>query len=242
MGGLVALWGDQHPDLDRVADARLDERTAVALSRGRFPKPYPHVDPNEDAVLAASGPGGRLLAVADGHFGFDAARAAMGAVGARVSALVEDPDGDPVGALEETCRAALDAVADVVAAVEPPRDASRCALTLALATGEHLYAVTYGDTACVRGRGGRDRLVGRPGWPFLGAGAGVPPVDRARLRPRDRVAVCSDGLTTYLGRAWPARIAAALDAAEDPLAAARELIEMAMDGGAGDHIAVGVLL
>lgn len=42
---------------------------AVALSRGGAAKTYNHTDPNEDACLFASGPGGVLIAVADGHSG-----------------------------------------------------------------------------------------------------------------------------------------------------------------------------
>lgn len=240
--GVVALWGDEHPDLERIADARVDERTAVALSRGRYPKPYPHVDPNEDAVLAACGPAGRLLAVADGHFGFDAARAALTAVAQRAPALVGESAEPPADGLKETCRAAREAVAAAVASLEQPRADSRTALTVALLTGEHLHVATYGDTVCVRERAGRGKAVGSDGWPFLGPDVGTPKIDRVRLRRRDRVAVASDGLTTYLGRDWVARTAAALAPAEDPRQTAHHLVELAMDGGAGDHIGVGVAL
>lgn len=237
--GLIVLWGDEHPVLDEVADARLDEHTAVALSRGRHPKPYAHVDPNEDAVLAATGPHAVLLAVADGHLGFDAARAALQAVAERAAALVGD--GDPAAVLEDTCRAARDAVAKAVAGADPPRSDSRTALTVALAVGSHLHTVTYGDTVCVRGRGGRAKVASESA-PFLGPGSGIPPVRRTRLRDGDRVAVASDGLTTYLGRDWPTRTAEVLAEGDAAAAAARRLIELAMDGGAGDHVAVGVAL
>lgn len=50
---------------------------AVALSRGGAPKPYAHTDPNEDAVLAARGERGALVAVADGHWGARAAEIAI---------------------------------------------------------------------------------------------------------------------------------------------------------------------
>lgn len=238
--GLIVLWGDEHPVLDEVADARLDEHTAVAISRGRFPKPYAHVDPNEDAVLAAAGPDGLLLAVADGHLGFDAARAAIQAVAERAGALV-GVVGDASAALQDTCRAARDAVAKAVAGAAPPRSDSRTALTVALAVGSHLHTVTYGDTVCVRGRGGRAKVVSESA-PFLGPGSGLVPVTRTRLRDGDRMAVASDGLTTYLGRDWPARTAEVLSEGDAAAAAARRLIELAMDGGAGDHVAVGVAL
>jgi len=238
---IVALWGDDHPDLGRIRDERLDERTALALSRGRFPKPYAHVDPNEDAVLAACGSGGWLLAVADGHFGFDAARAALGAVEARGDALVGAPLRRPEMELRELCAAAQDAVVKALEHAVEPRTGSRTALTVALATDADLHVVTYGDTVCVRARGGRGKVVGR-GHAFLGPGTVVPPVTRARLRPRDRVAVASDGLTDYLGHDWTHRIAGVLCGSHDPQVAARHLVELAGAGGAGDNVAVAVRL
>lgn len=96
---------------------------------------------------------------------------------------------------------------------------------------------TNGDTVCVRERTGRAKVVGQAGWPFLGPGAGVPPVKRVRLRRSDRVAVASDGLTPYLGRDWAARTAEPLATAEDAVAGARHLVDCAMDGGAGDNVA-----
>lgn len=238
--GVVTLWGDEHTVLDQVADVAVDGRTAVALSRGRYPKPYEHLDPNEDGVLAACGPAGRLLAVVDGHFGFDAARAALAAVADRAPTLVEQAPRRPAAALQDVCGAALRAVAAAVAAATGAREDSRTALTLALLVGDFLYVATYGDTVCVRERSGRGKAVGADAA-FLGPDSDIAPVTRVRLRPQDRVAVASDGLTTYLGRDWVGHTAAILARAEDPRWAARALVELAMDGGAGDHVAVGVL-
>lgn len=238
--GVVTLWGDEHTVLDQVADAAVDGHAAVALSRGRYPKPYEHVDPNEDGVLAATGPGGRLLAVVDGHFGFDAARAALAAVAERAADVVQQAPARPVAAVEALCGAALRAVIAAVAAATGERADSRTALTLALVVGDHLYVATYGDTVCVRERAGRGKPVGDDAG-FLGPDSSIPSVTRVRVRPQDRVAVASDGLTTYLGRDWVGHTAATLARAEDPRWAARALIELAMDGGAGDHVAVGVL-
>lgn len=238
-GGLVALWGGDHPTLDELAVDALGERAGVALTRGRFPKPYPHLDPNEDAVLAAAGERGWLLAVADGHSGFDAARAALEAVAEQAPALL-DGDGDPTAALEDLCEAAIAAVTRTVASAEQSRQASRTALTVALATSRHLYVATFGDTVCVRVRGRRAKTVGAP-TAFLGPDSDVAGVQRLRLRPGDAVTVASDGLSDYLGRGWPQRIAALTLDTADPAAAARLLVEEAMAGGAGDNVAVAVL-
>jgi serine/threonine protein phosphatase PrpC len=50
---------------------------ALALSLGGAKKVYAHTDPNEDGALFASGAGGTLLAVADGHGGVEASEAAL---------------------------------------------------------------------------------------------------------------------------------------------------------------------
>ncbi len=240
---LVTLSGADHPELGVVVDARLGDRAAVALSRGRFPKPYRHVDPNEDAVLAAGGPGGWLLAAVDGHLGFDAAGAALGAVADRAPTLVRRGCATPpdVG-LEATCRAARDAVNTALRGAFPPRVDSRAALTLTLVRGGRMWVASFGDTVCLRVRGGRTKVIRRHGWPFLGPDVDIPPIVQARVRPSDGIVVASDGLTTYLGRHWAARTASVLASASDPVTAVRGLVELAMDGGAGDHIAVGVLL
>ncbi len=94
----AALWGDEHTELGEMAVAPLRPSAAVALSRGKFPKGYPHLDPNEDAVLAATDGVTWLLAVADGHNGFDAARAAVAALQTGAAAILKAAAGDPESA------------------------------------------------------------------------------------------------------------------------------------------------
>jgi serine/threonine protein phosphatase PrpC len=50
---------------------------ALSISRGGAPKRYAYRDPNEDAAGFAHGPGGLLLAVADGHGGHEASELAV---------------------------------------------------------------------------------------------------------------------------------------------------------------------
>ena len=66
------LRGREHPELRAIATLG-EGPLAIALSRGGAAKTYPHTDPNEDAAAFASGPAGCVLAVADGHSGFEAA-------------------------------------------------------------------------------------------------------------------------------------------------------------------------
>ena len=70
------LRGRDHVELRSVA-AEAEGPAALALSRGGAAKAYAYTDPNEDAALFATGPGGTLLAVADGHDGFAASELAL---------------------------------------------------------------------------------------------------------------------------------------------------------------------
>jgi hypothetical protein len=70
------LLGRDHTEIGAVA-AESEGPLAVALSRGGARKLYSHRDPNEDAALFASGPGGVVLAVADAHEGEVAAAAVL---------------------------------------------------------------------------------------------------------------------------------------------------------------------
>lgn len=73
------LLGQKFPHLGAI-DTVAEGAAAAAISRGGASKVYKHVDPNEDAALWATGPGGTLLAVADGHNGTHGARAAVEAL------------------------------------------------------------------------------------------------------------------------------------------------------------------
>lgn len=73
-----AAWlrGRDHAELGAI-ETRAEGRAALALSVGGAKKVYAHTDPNEDGALFAVGPGGTLLAVADGHGGVDASEASL---------------------------------------------------------------------------------------------------------------------------------------------------------------------
>lgn len=63
-----ALLGRQHHELGAMATLA-GGSAAIALSCGGAAKTYDHTEPNEDAAFFFRGPGGWLLAVADGHHG-----------------------------------------------------------------------------------------------------------------------------------------------------------------------------
>lgn len=236
---VVALYGDDHPELDDVATAELADGAAITLSRGRYHKVDDHPDANEDGVVAAVGPAGWLLAVADGHHGFDAARAALRTVadGAE-SLLAHDPKPDGV---RQLCDAVMDAAAKAAERAVGPRQGSDAAFSLVVVAGSRLLVANYGDTAVARLRGSRAKVLTEP-QPFLRLAFEPPPPRRVRLRAGDRVVAASDGITDFLGREWPTRMAQLTESAADPLQAVRALPAAAMDGGAGDHLAAALLV
>lgn len=86
------LFGRSQLELGAVGEQGADGIAAV-LSRGGTTKPYSHTDPNEDAVLAARGARGQLVAISDGHWGVRAAEIAIEVVrDAHLEDFVEGPE------------------------------------------------------------------------------------------------------------------------------------------------------
>lgn len=235
--GVVALCGEDFPRLDEIGVSAVTPSLALALSRGRHRKGYPHIDPNEDAVVGAAGPGGRLLAALDGHSGIEAAKAAMTAVVEAASGLV---GADPVQAwdLTDVFHRARALVAQAVARLEPPRGRSRTALSLAVVRGDTLYHATLGDTSLLLVRKGRPTLLSRP-TDWLGSRTGTPPVQTVALRRGDRVVAASDGLTDFIGARWRQEVGRVV-VRRPPEAACLELVTTAHERGAGDNVAIAV--
>jgi len=234
---LAVLLGADHPDLGEIATAAPTPRVAAALSRGRFPKGYPALDPNEDAVLVADADRLLVAVVADGHRGFDAARCVIDAA---AGVLTRDPNPDPVGLVGQVLTAAVTALDATLPTLEPPRSASRTALSVAAVAGDRLVVATAGDTACFVVAGRSVRPVGEP-HEFLGTGASPDeiPLVEAPLSAGAAVVVTSDGFTDFTIRTAP-RVLRQVPALM-PKAAAKMLVDAAFAGGAGDNVAVAVL-
>ncbi|HEX2483771.1 MAG TPA: protein phosphatase 2C domain-containing protein [Myxococcota bacterium] len=241
------LRGREHLELGAV-DAVSEGPAALAISRGGAPKTYPHQDPNEDAALFALGPGGTLVAVADGHRGFEASEVALEYVATHPA-----PHWTEAGAIRPASwrRQASAVLEDANRAILGERGdldvGPRTTLALALvvpAEGLLLYAAV-GDSHVylVDEKGVRD-LAARPGTrvAFLGQEhAAAEALDahaaigEASLAGARAVVLASDGISEEgIGFADPARaILDALDAAAleppalRPLAAARGLAERA---------------
>lgn len=234
----VLLLGRDSTVFGEVTSAEVG-RAGVALSRGRFPKPKMEVDPNEDAVLAACDGDRWLLVAADGHFGFEAALAAMQAIEALAPSLLFD-SGKGQAIMIAAIERAREAVATALSGVDDVRARSRTALSAVLVRGEEIFATTCGDSSIFLIGPTRVRQVTTTSR-FLGPRTPPPPVLRARLKRAEGIAVVTDGFTDYLGRASAPALCRAM-AGGMPAQSAASLVHAAFAGGAGDNVGVAVLM
>lgn len=259
------LRGRDHVELGAV-DAVAEGCAALAISRGGAPKVYAHQDPNEDAALFALGEGGLVVAVADGHQGFEAAEVALEYVATHPAPHWTEPGvlrpaawrRQAAAVLEDANRAILGERGDTEYG---PR--TTLALAVALpAEGLLLYASIGDSHVYLAGETGVRDLAALPGRKaaFLGqdaAGAETlevrAAIGEAPLAGARALVLASDGLTQRgVGLEDPARaVAEALDAAaREPaplraLAAARGLAERACAAHrrqrSGDNVACALL-
>jgi serine/threonine protein phosphatase PrpC len=231
------LLGSENTELGAVAVEALSDDLAIGLSRGRFPKSYSHIDPNEDAAFAATNGSASLIAVADGHNGRDAAEAAIEAIAEAASEVIAAP---AVTATKRLLALASGGVRSAVSQLQPPRDQSRTALTLCFTVGNEMATATLGDSGYatatrrrVRTNSGRSRFLASTTDPDS------VPVDVVPLPTRGLLIAATDGLFDFTRTSLERRLR---DLAETTAGeTATGLIELAGRGGAGDHVAVGVI-
>lgn len=223
---VVALFGVDCPLLGDVSVASVVE-VSVGLSAGRFPKTPPSTNPNEDAVLAAAATGATLQAVADGHNGDAASHAAIGALARFGEHLTEAP----MAEILEVARSAVEGAL----ATSPEAGTT---LTLARRRGDVCWVATVGDSRTFR-VGRRTRYLGTasPFWNTSTIAGPLPAVSRHRIGD-DWLVVASDGLMDFLGRNHRRRVASLVSGT--PEESVRRLIDAALDGAAGDHVACTV--
>ena len=257
------LRGREHAALG-VHGAIAEANVAIAISRGGFAKQYAYVDPNEDAAAFAWGERGVLLAVADGHSGFEAAEVA-------IEHLLENPaphwtetSGPPnPEAWQRHALAALSDAAVQILAERREGGRSRTTLTLALAvpSAGQCYYAAIGDSHLFAAYAGEAREIApaEGGSAFLGDPAVSEKLaDYCRigafsLRGVRALVLATDGLSEEgIGVPDPsaavhtARLAIAHESAElRPLALARAVCEAACASHraqhSGDNVACAVL-
>lgn len=232
----IVLYGSDHTELDQPAVEAVGP-IAIGISRGRHPKAYGYVDPNEDAVLAASTGSSHLLAVADGHNSVMASHAVIERLAKGAEILLSD---DPTVSVERAGRMASEALTELVWAEERPQPATTLA---AVVVGNQRAAyLSWGDSAVVRLRGRGAKLL-PPNGPFLVVGTplGVLRSGSFRLRPGDRLMVATDGLTDFLPQPWHRSLARMAADCPDPSALIKKAIRTAGQGGGGDNISAATL-
>ncbi|MFI5315495.1 MAG: protein phosphatase 2C domain-containing protein [Myxococcota bacterium] len=230
----IALLGRDWAELGPLALAELPDGGALALSRGALPKAYAHTDPNEDAALLVRAPAGVLLAVADGFNGSEASELAIQTARARAAELIE--------ASGDEFRAEVARLSDDVLACLSRRSRSRSCLVLAALRGERVEIASLGDSNAFVA--GAPRPLASENSLLIGN-----PEPLARARPElfqlrftrsagERIALVSDGVTNFISDL--ARIPRLLAESAGDLDAARAIAEAALEGGAGDNVAVAV--
>jgi PPM family protein phosphatase len=215
-----------------------------------------HREDNEDAAYA----GPRLLAVADGLGGHAAGEVASAAVIEALRPLdTKVPAGELLNALDHAVRRANSALREMVKA-NPSLSGMGTTLTALLWSGSQLGLVHIGDSRAYLVRGGEvfqitndhtlvqslldegkitaDEIASHPQRMLLmraltGEHDSGPDLQLREAWPGDRYLLCSDGLHVVV----PAdSIAQVLLTVDDPDQASRDLIALAMEGGAPDNI------
>ena len=231
----ILLLGEDYAELEEIRIRDLTPKVAIGISRGRFPKGYPHVDPNEDSVFAAIDGTTTILAVADGHHGFDAARAAMLAIAEAAPQFLNDSLEDVVYRLATS---ATEAVSKAVPPLPSPRDTSRTSLTIAAIRDNAVAATTIGDTALFVVAGRRMTRLGiDSGYVSSATDPTAIEVISASFSHKAMLILTSDGFLDFAADPKAAlRAAASLRACD----AVDHLISEAFSGGAGDNLAIAV--
>ncbi|MEA2024631.1 MAG: protein phosphatase 2C domain-containing protein [Actinomycetota bacterium] len=229
----VLLLGSDHTDLGEVTIEAITPNLAIGISCGRFPKGYAHIDPNEDAVFAATDDTTTVLVVADGHHGFDAAREIILTI-ADTTPSVINTDAD--GIVRHLTAAAIEAVSHTIPNLDPPRNTSRAALTICVIRGSTLATSTIGDTACLIATKRRVQRIGTTS-PFLSPDTdpGTVHIDIVELPAKSIVFVATDGVTDF---AKPLDRTMRSAAQQEPHSSIDMLMAASFAGGAGDNIAI----
>lgn len=211
-------------------------RVGAVTDRGRAR------EDNQDRYLARSAGAVTLLAVADGVGGEAGGGVASAAAVDALASSFEFGARDTAAALASAMRSVNDAV--LRATAESGHRLAASTLVAATVRGRQLCVANLGDSRAYLVRDGAARQITSDHsgelpssiTRFVGDPRGVAPdVFVELLRPRDRVVLCSDGLTRHVA---PEEIARA--AGDTAQRAAHELVDLANARGGQDNVTVVV--
>jgi serine/threonine protein phosphatase PrpC len=262
------LRGREHLELGAI-DAVAEGPAAIAISVGGAEKKYAYTDPNEDSVFFAVGTAGILVAVADGHRGFEASEVVLEHLLAHPGPQWVEPGGvTPASWVRHAVAAISDANAEILQErIDKEFGKSRTTLSLALVLPESdalLYACV-GDSHLFQVRPRRvidlAEAETNPEMDFfLGHGEETPEelaekcrIGLAQLDDTIAVVLASDGLSEYkIGVEKPGDVVrenvekarkAALGLR--PLEASRTIVEAALAAhrrnASGDNVCTAVV-
>jgi len=262
------LRGREHLEIG-ATDAVSEGPAAIAISMGGAKKTYIHTDPNEDAVFFAVGTAGMLVALTDGHRGFEAAEVVLEHLLAHPGPQWVEPGGVTLASWGRHALAAIcDANGEILRErLDTEMGKSRTTLSLALVLPESnalLYACV-GDSHLFQVRPGSVADPGRAATSmgmdcFLGHGQETLESleDKCRIGTEpleDTIAVvlASDGLSEYqIGVEDPgAVVRESIETAKKaapalrPLEASRSIVEAALaahrKNASGDNVCAAVV-
>ena len=262
------LRGREHLEIG-ATDAVSEGPAAIAISMGGARKTYIHTDPNEDSVLFAVGAAGILVALADGHRGFEASEVVLEHLLAHPGPQWVEPGGvTPASWSRHALAAICDANGEILRErldTEMGKSRTTLALALVLPESNSLLYACIGDSHLFQvGPGGvvePAKAGSSTGMDcFLGHGQETPEslVDKCRIGTESlvgttAVVLASDGLSEYQigvedpGAAVSESIEIARKAAPGlrPLEASRRIVEAALaahrKNASGDNMCAAVV-
>jgi serine/threonine protein phosphatase PrpC len=262
------LRGREHLEIG-ATDAVSEGPAAIAISMGGAKKTYIHTDPNEDSVLFAVGTAGILVAVADGHRGFEASEVALEHLLAHPAPQWVEPGGvTPASWGRHALAAICDANGEIVRErLDTEMGKSRTTLALALVLPDrkallyacigdsHLFQVRPGDATELAGADanmGMDCFLGH-GQETLESLTEKCRIGTEPLEDTIAVVLASDGLSEHqIGVEDPGAVvresveaARRAAAALRPLEASRSIVEAALashrKNASGDNVCAAVV-
>jgi serine/threonine protein phosphatase PrpC len=243
---VAVLLGRDHPHLGAYAIEGFGEGLAVGLTAGARARQKSAHDPNEDVGVVVHGRRARLLAVADSHFGREAAEAAVAHV---LAALGDDPPPADLSAdeLVEIVHGAGVAIERTTTPAGARSPHSRTTLAFAIVAGAEVQWASIGDSSVILATGAEARRVNTPRRVFLGSPltttgdiAGALSHGLEALPEDGCVVLASDGLTHALDDELVPAVASSVRDSRVAGHIAHGLLERALDRGVSDAVVVAV--
>ena len=143
-------------------------------------------------------------------------------------------------AVERLLTVAIERVRTVVPRLASPRNQSGAALTIVFARGGEMTTATLGDSGYALATKRRMRLnVGRARFLTPATDPTAVPIETVSLPPASLILAASDGVFDFASKTLDTRLRSPVAGNAAEIAA--DIIDLAGNAGAGDHLSVAVL-